>query len=91
MARDSEARAALRRLARALERSSNVVSVHGEHSEGNWLAWVVVHTRAWDAEIPIFQAHVQEDPDFLLTIHVTDSADQVPDGAELFTDQVAAS
>jgi hypothetical protein len=91
MARDSEARAALRRLAGALERCPDVESVHGEPCEGDWRAWVVVRTRSWDAELPIFQAHVEVDPDFLLTIHVTDSVDQVPDGAELFTGRVAAS
>ena len=85
MAQDSEARAALHRLAQALKGHDNVVSVHGDKQDGHWDAWVVVHDRSWAAEHPVFQAHVAVDPDFYLTVHVTDRPDRVPPGAKRFS------
>lgn len=81
MAQDSEARAALRRLARALKGNANVASVHGDKQDDHWDAWVVVRERSWVAAHPVFRAHVDVDPDFYLTVHVTDRLDHVPPSA----------
>lgn len=81
MGKDSEAQAALRRLARALEPVDNVKSVHGENCDGDWHAWVVVSERSWKNDHDVIQAHVEVDPDFYLTLHVTERADKVPEDA----------
>lgn len=86
MAQDAEAQAALRRLARALQGNVNVESVHGDKQGGQWDAWVVVRDRSWAAEHRVFQAHVDVDPDFYLTVHVTDRADRLPEEAQRFTE-----
>lgn len=90
MTRDWEAQAALLRLARALESNPNVKSVHAESADGDWYAWVVVADRSWEREPAVIQAHVMEDPDFALSLRVTDRADQVPEGAERVTGRTAA-
>ncbi len=80
MAQDSNARAAPRRVAGALQGNDNVDSVLGDKQDGQWDAWVVVRDRSWATEHPVFQAHVDVDPDFYLTVHVTDRPERVPPG-----------
>ena len=90
MARNSEARAALIRLAHALESNPNVKSVHGENRDGDWHAWVVVSHRSWKSEHAVIETHVVEDPDFCLTLHIADRVDKVPRDAERITGDVVA-
>jgi hypothetical protein len=75
---DARARVAILRLARALKDNDNVDSVHGHKQDGHWNAWVVVRDRSWEAESPVFLAHVRVDPHFYLTMHVTTQREQVP-------------
>jgi hypothetical protein len=67
-----------------------VKSVHGENCDGDWHAWVVVSDRSWKSEHAVIQAHVVEDPDFCLTLHVTERIDKVPQDAERITGDVVA-
>ena len=48
-------------------------------------SWVVVRNRSWAAEHRVFHAHVDVDPDFDLTVHVTDRPDRVPPSARRVT------
>ena len=68
MAQDSNARAAPRRVAGALQGNANVESVHGVKQGDHGDAWVVVRDRSWATEHPVFQAHGDVDPDFYLTV-----------------------
>ena len=79
---DTEAHVALYRFAHALVSLDALDSVYGMMVDTDMHVWVVLHDLSRPQEEAVFDAQIDADPDFLLTIHFTDSHDTVPAAAE---------
>jgi hypothetical protein len=79
---DTEAHLSLYRFAHALTSLDALDSVYGMMVDTHMHVWVVLHDLSRSQEEAVFDAQIDTDPDFLLTIHFTDSPGAVPANAE---------
>ena len=79
---DTEAHVALYRFAHALGSLDALDSVYGMMVSTDMHVWVVLHDLNRPLEEAVFDAQIDTDPDFLLTIHFADSPGAVPANAE---------
>ncbi|PSR25050.1 hypothetical protein SAMN00768000_1438 [Sulfobacillus thermosulfidooxidans DSM 9293] len=82
MRQDTEAHMALYRFAHALASLDTLDSLYSMMIDTDMHVWVVLHDLSRPQEEAVFDAQIDTDPDFLLTIHFTDSPDTVPANAE---------
>lgn len=75
------ARAAPKRILRALGSNPGVNSLRGGHRDGDWHAGMVASNRSWESEPAVIQSHVMERPNFFLTLHTTERVEKVPSDA----------
>lgn len=82
LVRQNEAYFTLHRFAMALSGIDSVKSVHALFTESEVHVWVVLRERVRSARYAVYVAQLKSDPDFLLTLHFTDSSNTVPSDAE---------
>ena len=78
-----EVQLALDRLMTELGKSDAVISVHSQKIGTEMHVWVVLREWSRAARDVVYEAQLTVDPEFLLEIHLEDSADEVPADAEL--------
>lgn len=60
----------------------SVKSVHGLIAGAEVHVWIVLRESSRSARYAVYEAQLKSDPDFLLTLHFTDSINTVPADAE---------
>ncbi len=85
----TEAHLALHRFAHALASLDALDSVYGMMVDTHMHVWVVLRDLSRPQEEAVFDAQIDTDPDFLLTIHFTDTSDKVPANAEKVDSRLA--
>lgn len=79
----TEAQLALERFVRELASSNIIDSVYGQMIGPEMHAWIVMRERTRAVRYTVYDAQLKADSDFLLTLHFTDSINEVPRDAEL--------
>lgn len=82
MRSENEAYLTVYRFVRELARSQTVKSIHSLMVGTEMHVWVVLRNNSREARYSVYDAQLRADPEFLLTLHFTDTVDRIPADAE---------